>query len=237
MLRYRGTEGDDEASGVEVSARLALAGRTRGCHRRRWAGARQRRRFCAAHGCRDGRGGGGTAVRGRGVRGGARALCLCLRRAGPAEQLGPLRQGGRRLPRTAGASGSLCGGPGRGGPLSPPSLPSLPAAVPGRSAAPAGCHGEGRSRVAAAAAGLTRGGAGRAGGRVAAAATFRTPAAAAAAGAPMPGPTQALSPNGENNNDIIQDNGTIIPFRKHTVRGERSYRYCGGAAAARGAVA
>ncbi|KAL8182184.1 UNVERIFIED_CONTAM: hypothetical protein K2H54_046749 [Gekko kuhli] len=39
----------------------------------------------------------------------------------------------------------------------------------------------------------------------------------------MPGPTQALSPNGENNNDIIQDNGTIIPFRKHTVRGERSY--------------
>ncbi|RLW13407.1 hypothetical protein DV515_00000240 [Chloebia gouldiae] len=40
----------------------------------------------------------------------------------------------------------------------------------------------------------------------------------------MPGPTQALSPNGENNNDIIQDNGTIIPFRKHTVRGERSYR-------------
>lgn len=52
-----------------------------------------------------------------------------------------------------------------------------------------------------------------------------------AAGAPMPGPTQALSPNGENNNDIIQDNGTIIPFRKHTVRGERSYRYGGGAAA------
>ncbi|KAJ8796323.1 hypothetical protein J1605_018001 [Eschrichtius robustus] len=42
--------------------------------------------------------------------------------------------------------------------------------------------------------------------------------------APMPGPTQTLSPNGENNNDIIQDNGTIIPFRKHTVRGERSYR-------------
>ncbi|CAH6777967.1 Mapre2 [Phodopus roborovskii] len=40
----------------------------------------------------------------------------------------------------------------------------------------------------------------------------------------MPGPTQTLSPNGENNNDIIQDNGTIIPFRKHTVRGERSYR-------------
>ncbi|XP_032937225.1 microtubule-associated protein RP/EB family member 2 isoform X1 [Catharus ustulatus] len=47
-----------------------------------------------------------------------------------------------------------------------------------------------------------------------------------AAGAPMPGPTQALSPNGENNNDIIQDNGTtIIPFRKHTVRGERSYSW------------
>ncbi|XP_060631254.1 microtubule-associated protein RP/EB family member 2 isoform X3 [Anolis sagrei] len=42
----------------------------------------------------------------------------------------------------------------------------------------------------------------------------------------MPGPTQALSPNGENNNDIIQDNGTtIIPFRKHTVRGERSYSW------------
>lgn len=40
----------------------------------------------------------------------------------------------------------------------------------------------------------------------------------------MPGPTQTLSPNGENNNDILQDNGTIIPFRKHTVRGERSYR-------------
>ncbi|XP_069777699.1 microtubule-associated protein RP/EB family member 2 isoform X1 [Narcine bancroftii] len=44
--------------------------------------------------------------------------------------------------------------------------------------------------------------------------------------APMPGPTQqALSPNGENNNDIVQDNGTIIPFRKHTVRGERSYSW------------
>uniref|UniRef100_A0A8C0M4F8 Microtubule-associated protein RP/EB family member 2 n=6 Tax=Canidae TaxID=9608 RepID=A0A8C0M4F8_CANLF len=43
--------------------------------------------------------------------------------------------------------------------------------------------------------------------------------------APMPGPTQTLSPNGENNNDIIQDNGTIIPFRKHTVRGERSYSW------------
>uniref|UniRef100_A0A4W3HM96 Microtubule-associated protein RP/EB family member 1 n=1 Tax=Callorhinchus milii TaxID=7868 RepID=A0A4W3HM96_CALMI len=43
--------------------------------------------------------------------------------------------------------------------------------------------------------------------------------------APMPGPTQAISPNGENNNDIVQDNGTIIPFRKHTVRGERSYSW------------
>ncbi|GCC26083.1 microtubule-associated protein RP/EB family member 2 isoform X1 [Chiloscyllium punctatum] len=43
---------------------------------------------------------------------------------------------------------------------------------------------------------------------------------------PMPGPTQqAISPNGENNNDIVQDNGTIIPFRKHTVRGERSYSW------------
>ncbi|ERE82210.1 microtubule-associated protein RP/EB family member 2-like protein [Cricetulus griseus] len=41
----------------------------------------------------------------------------------------------------------------------------------------------------------------------------------------MPGPTQTLSPNGENNNDIIQDNGAIIPFRKHTVRGERSYSW------------
>ncbi|XP_039610422.1 microtubule-associated protein RP/EB family member 2 isoform X1 [Polypterus senegalus] len=42
----------------------------------------------------------------------------------------------------------------------------------------------------------------------------------------MPGPTQTLSPNGENNNDIIQDNGTnIIPFRKHTVRGERAYSW------------
>uniref|UniRef100_A0A8C3ST84 Microtubule-associated protein RP/EB family member 2 n=1 Tax=Chelydra serpentina TaxID=8475 RepID=A0A8C3ST84_CHESE len=41
----------------------------------------------------------------------------------------------------------------------------------------------------------------------------------------MPGPTQTLSPNGENNNDILQDNGTIIPFRKHTVRGERSYSW------------
>ena len=41
----------------------------------------------------------------------------------------------------------------------------------------------------------------------------------------MPGPTQALSPNGENNNDIVQDNGSnIIPYRKNTVRGERAYR-------------
>ncbi|KAJ8272999.1 hypothetical protein GJAV_G00096110 [Gymnothorax javanicus] len=42
----------------------------------------------------------------------------------------------------------------------------------------------------------------------------------------MPGPTQALSPNGENNNDIIPDNGTnIIPYRKNTVRGERAYSW------------
>ncbi|XP_030607177.1 microtubule-associated protein RP/EB family member 2 isoform X1 [Archocentrus centrarchus] len=42
----------------------------------------------------------------------------------------------------------------------------------------------------------------------------------------MPGPTQALSPNGENNNDIVQDNGTnIIPYRKNTVRGERAYSW------------
>ncbi|XP_072297740.1 microtubule-associated protein RP/EB family member 2 isoform X1 [Eucyclogobius newberryi] len=42
----------------------------------------------------------------------------------------------------------------------------------------------------------------------------------------MPGPTQALSPNGENNNDIVQDNGTnIIPYRKNTVRGERTYSW------------
>uniref|UniRef100_A0A8C6DLF4 Uncharacterized protein n=1 Tax=Moschus moschiferus TaxID=68415 RepID=A0A8C6DLF4_MOSMO len=41
----------------------------------------------------------------------------------------------------------------------------------------------------------------------------------------MPGPTQTLSLNGENNSDIIQDNGTIIPFRKHAVRGERSYSW------------
>ncbi|KAJ3606156.1 hypothetical protein NHX12_025677 [Muraenolepis orangiensis] len=41
---------------------------------------------------------------------------------------------------------------------------------------------------------------------------------------PMPGPTQALSPNGENNNDIVPDNGSnIIPYRKNTVRGERAY--------------
>uniref|UniRef100_A0A3B4V301 Microtubule-associated protein, RP/EB family, member 2 n=1 Tax=Seriola dumerili TaxID=41447 RepID=A0A3B4V301_SERDU len=43
----------------------------------------------------------------------------------------------------------------------------------------------------------------------------------------MPGPTQALSPNGENNNDIVPDNGTnIIPYRKNTVRGERSWALC-----------
>uniref|UniRef100_A0A8C1W3U6 Microtubule-associated protein RP/EB family member 2 n=1 Tax=Cyprinus carpio TaxID=7962 RepID=A0A8C1W3U6_CYPCA len=43
----------------------------------------------------------------------------------------------------------------------------------------------------------------------------------------MPGPTQALSPNGENNNDIIPDSdGTnIIPYRKNTVRGERAYSW------------
>lgn len=42
----------------------------------------------------------------------------------------------------------------------------------------------------------------------------------------MPGPTQALSPNGENNNDIVPDNGTnIIPYRKNTVRGERAYSW------------
>ncbi|XP_034411092.1 microtubule-associated protein RP/EB family member 2 isoform X1 [Cyclopterus lumpus] len=42
----------------------------------------------------------------------------------------------------------------------------------------------------------------------------------------MPGPTQALSPNGENNNDIDPDNGTnIIPYRKNTVRGERAYSW------------
>nr|XP_057923356.1 microtubule-associated protein RP/EB family member 2 isoform X2 [Doryrhamphus excisus] len=42
----------------------------------------------------------------------------------------------------------------------------------------------------------------------------------------MPGPTQALSPNGENNNDIVPDNGTnIIPFRKNTVRGERAFSW------------
>uniref|UniRef100_A0A8C2HH23 Microtubule-associated protein RP/EB family member 1 n=1 Tax=Cyprinus carpio TaxID=7962 RepID=A0A8C2HH23_CYPCA len=43
----------------------------------------------------------------------------------------------------------------------------------------------------------------------------------------MPGPMQALSPNGENNNDIISDsNGTnIIPYRKNTVRGERAYSW------------
>lgn len=42
----------------------------------------------------------------------------------------------------------------------------------------------------------------------------------------MPGPTQALSPNGENNNDIIPDNGSnVIPYRKNTVRGERAYSW------------
>ncbi|TNN64949.1 Microtubule-associated protein RP/EB family member 2 [Liparis tanakae] len=42
----------------------------------------------------------------------------------------------------------------------------------------------------------------------------------------MNGPTQALSPNGENNNDIVPDNGTnIIPYRKNTVRGERAYSW------------
>lgn len=41
----------------------------------------------------------------------------------------------------------------------------------------------------------------------------------------MPGPTQALSPNGENNNDIGPDGTNIIPYRKNTVRGERAYRY------------
>ncbi|KAL6103860.1 mapre2 [Pungitius sinensis] len=42
----------------------------------------------------------------------------------------------------------------------------------------------------------------------------------------MPGPTEALSPNGENNNDIVPDNGTnIIPYRKNTVRGERAYSW------------
>lgn len=41
----------------------------------------------------------------------------------------------------------------------------------------------------------------------------------------MPGPTQALSPNGENNNDIVPESGSnIIPYRKNTVRQERAYR-------------
>lgn len=41
----------------------------------------------------------------------------------------------------------------------------------------------------------------------------------------MPGPTQVLSPNGENNNDIVPDSGSnIIPYRKNTVRGERAFR-------------
>lgn len=114
-----------------------------------------------------------------------------------------------------------------------------------------GFAGVARSRPVAMArgghvAGLTRG-AGRGWRRETAAAAAAAPPSAeqqqqqqhsagrrGAAGAPMPGPTQALSPNGENNNDIIQDNGTtIIPFRKHTVRGERSYRYRWRAAAGR----
>ncbi|XP_064790991.1 microtubule-associated protein RP/EB family member 2-like isoform X1 [Oncorhynchus masou masou] len=42
----------------------------------------------------------------------------------------------------------------------------------------------------------------------------------------MPGPTQALSPNGENNNDIIpMDGSNCIPYRKNTVRGERAYSW------------
>ncbi|XP_051944490.1 microtubule-associated protein RP/EB family member 2 isoform X1 [Hippocampus zosterae] len=41
----------------------------------------------------------------------------------------------------------------------------------------------------------------------------------------MPGPTQALSPNGENNNDIGPDGTNIIPYRKNTVRGERAYSW------------
>ncbi|XP_049604145.1 microtubule-associated protein RP/EB family member 2 isoform X1 [Syngnathus scovelli] len=41
----------------------------------------------------------------------------------------------------------------------------------------------------------------------------------------MPGPTQALSPNGENNNDIGPDGSNIIPYRKNTVRGERAYSW------------
>nr|XP_029479321.1 microtubule-associated protein RP/EB family member 2-like isoform X2 [Oncorhynchus nerka] len=42
----------------------------------------------------------------------------------------------------------------------------------------------------------------------------------------MPGPTQALSPNGENNNDIIPTDGSnCIPYRKNTVRGERAYSW------------
>lgn len=124
----------------------------------------------------------------------------------------------------------LCGGEGGGG---------------------LGFAGVARSRPVAMArgghvAGLTRG-AGRGWRRETAAAAAAAPPSAeqqqqqqhsagrrGAAGAPMPGPTQALSPNGENNNDIIQDNGTtIIPFRKHTVRGERSYRYRWRAAAGR----
>ncbi|XP_077414952.1 microtubule-associated protein RP/EB family member 2 isoform X1 [Vanacampus margaritifer] len=41
----------------------------------------------------------------------------------------------------------------------------------------------------------------------------------------MPGPTQALSPNGENNNDIGPDGTNVIPYRKNTVRGERAYSW------------
>lgn len=42
----------------------------------------------------------------------------------------------------------------------------------------------------------------------------------------MPGPTQALSPNGENNNDIVPESGSnIIPYRKNTVRQERAYSW------------
>ncbi|XP_075877688.1 microtubule-associated protein RP/EB family member 2 isoform X1 [Nelusetta ayraudi] len=42
----------------------------------------------------------------------------------------------------------------------------------------------------------------------------------------MPGPTQVLSPNGENNNDIVPDSGSnIIPYRKNTVRGERAFSW------------
>lgn len=151
----------------------------------------------------------------------------------------------RRAARAAGAGGSLCGGAGRGGPRSlPPSAPGprcRPRAqrgarrLPWRGAVTCGCGGGGGGADA------RRGGAGGRRSRgcrhlphTSSSSSGSSAGLCGAAGAPMPGPTQALSPNGENNNDIIQDNGTIIPFRKHTVRGERSYRYCGGAAAARG---